>query len=154
MTTPYKPMIYHSTRFPHPEVLCLDKYHNYDFLIVNMGTHPTAYVRIPKTHPFYQTFYDYINPEPVGFEAGPFTFSRNSSEFASYLDTPIPNGWYLGWDYAHIGDFIGGHSDRYPYSSGRKYTTENIIADCKYIINYLLENKNVTRSEEKTNSNL
>ena len=149
MTTPYKPMKY-VPRLLHPaQVLCLGKYKKYDFLAVNMGTHPTAYVRIPSTHKFYEKHYDFINPQPKAFRAGPFTFSRPSSEFASHLDIQIPNGWYLGWDYAHIGDYI---CTPFTHNSNdaRKYTTEDIIADCKYIINYLLENKDVARNRQQT----
>lgn len=132
-------MNYYKERIHPSEVLCIGKYKRYDFFILNMGTHPTAYVRVPKTHPFFGKFYDHCNP-PHGFSGGPFTFADSSSNFANFLDKPIPNGWYLGWDYAHSGDFIGCSS-----LEGRKYTTEEIIADCKDVINYLLEEQNEPR---------
>ena len=143
-----KPMVYHRTHLSPCQVLCLNKYKKYDYFIVNMGTHPTAYVRIPKTHQFYQKNYDYCNP-PHGFSGGPFTFGDNASIFQNQLDTEIPNGYYLGWDYAHLGDWLGHWSDEDNIRMGhRKYTTSEIITDCQQIIEYLEENKNVARKWE------
>ena len=30
------------------ELLCKDKYKNYNYYVLNLGTHPTAYIEIPK----------------------------------------------------------------------------------------------------------
>lgn len=138
MTYSYKPMEYQNTRFEKAKVLCKGTYKNYDFIIVNMGTHPTAYVRLPHTHPAYEKFYDLVNPTPKDVFNQIFTFSDTSAHFKGHLDTEIPEGWYIGWDYAHIGDYVG---SIFPNSSmtinTRKYTTTEIIADCESAINYL-----------------
>ena len=138
-------MVYSNNK-PNPaQVLYLGKYKRYDFFILNLGTHPTAYVRIPRTHPFFGKDYDYCSP-PHGFEGGPFTFSNSSANFANFLDTPIPGGWYLGWDYAHINDWLGYLSDEQNIQMGNhKHTTEEMILDCKNVIEYLLEVKNEPR---------
>lgn len=131
---PCKKMVYYSGRIHPPEVLCLGKYLNYDFLILNMGSHPTAYVRVPKDHPFFGKFYDECNP-PHGFLGGPFTFSDSSANFANLLDQPIPDGWYLGWDYFTIADYS------YMNLNGKKWTTKEIMAHCKEAIEWLIEVK-------------
>lgn len=150
---PCKKMVYYSGRIHPPEVLCLGKYLNYDFLILNMGSHPTAYVKVPKDHPFFGKFYDECNP-PHGFLGGPFTFSDSSANFANLLDQPIPDGWYLGWDYAHVGDYTGYWSEEENMRMGnRKYTTEEIILDCEEVVKYLKE-KYEPRKRQKKNTTL
>lgn len=143
-----KPMIYYKERLTPAEVLSIGQYKRYDFFIVNMGTHPTAYVRIPKTHPFYEKHYDEANPAPKGFLGGIFTFAEHSAHFDGHLDSLIPRGWYLGWDYAHIGDYIGNPFRPFNPETERKYTTEEMIEDCKTVINYLLEKKDVARERD------
>ena len=42
-------------------VLHKGNWKGYDFFILSIGTHPTAYVRIPKEHKYYRKHYDRIN---------------------------------------------------------------------------------------------
>ena len=139
ITQSYKPMVYSNRRLRPSEVLCLAKYKDFIFFVLNMGTHPTAYVQIPENHPYFGKDYEGCNP-PHNFLGGPFTFADSSTVFAEKLDTPIPDGWYLGWDYAHLGDWLGYRSDEENLQQeNRKYTTEEIIIDCETVIEHLIE---------------
>lgn len=46
-----KPMIYTDKR----QIITLDEgtYKGIDYLILSLGTHPTAYVRVPETHRYF-----------------------------------------------------------------------------------------------------
>lgn len=135
----YDDMVYSSKRLSPAHILLLGEYKNYNFFILNLGTHPTAYVRVPETHPFYLKHYDDCNPTSPNSLNQIFTFSDSSANFAKYLDQPIPEGWYLGWDYAHLGDWTGLYSDEQNIRLGnRKYTTEEILKDCDAVIEYLI----------------
>ena len=42
-------------------------------------------------------------------------------------------GWFVGWDYAHYGDYIG-FEEKLPFNlrtGGKKWTTEEIFAEVK-----------------------
>jgi hypothetical protein len=53
-----KKMVYQEER--KIELLYGGEYKGYKFYILNLGTHPTAYIAIPKGHKLYGQDYDYI----------------------------------------------------------------------------------------------
>lgn len=128
----YDDMIYSSKRLSPAHILLLGLHKDYNFFILNLGTHPTAYVRVPETHPFYLKHYDDCSPTSPNSLNQIFTFSDSSANFAKYLDQPIPDGWYLGWDYCTINDYS------YFNPNGKKWTTEEILKDCDAVIEYLI----------------
>lgn len=116
----------------------------YRFIIMNLGTHPTAYIKIPKTHPLYGIEYfelpDYLESVPHGG----FTYSRE------YLFTDNKNkedGWWLGWDYAHWGDFLG--FEPYNKEISKMWTTEEIRAECKEVIEAIEEWRKQKKGSER-----
>lgn len=138
-------------RLDQPELLTFGtRYWGYDFIIINMGTHPTAYVRIPKNHPFFGLHYDEVNKNIVCPDCGKihesevFTFSDSSTNFAHRVKDGelIPEGWWLGWDYAHLGDWQGYLTDEENIEKdNRKYSTEEIVRDCIDVIRFLRKAK-------------
>ena len=113
-----KEMIYNR----HLERLLLDSGSccGYNYFILNLGTHPTAYVEIPVTSKLYKKHYDYINIDVHGG----LTYS------ADYLDIgdDVLKGWFIGWDYAHYNDYLGFeefYSKEFKKNS-KKWTTEEI----------------------------
>ncbi len=149
-----KKMVYQRTRLHPFQVLYLGTYKRYTFFILNMGTHPTAYIKIPKSHPFFQKDYFECNPS-TDFLENIFTFSGNSLAFNNQLDTPVPEGWYLGWDHAHVGDWLGYWSDEENIRQGhRKYTTKEMIEECKLAIIYLIGIKDESRKKRTENSKI
>lgn len=127
-----KPMIYQKER--KIELLYDAPYRNYHFYILNLGTHPTAYVEIPKNNKFYGMNYNDIDNIIVH---GGLTYSADHLFVAN--DKEI-QGWFIGWDYAHYNDYAGYYNDdEFLARQTKKWTTEEIIEECKNVINQLCE---------------
>lgn len=113
-----KEMKYQSDR--KIELLDTGKCCEYTYYILNLGTHPTAYIDIPKSHKYYEKDYNDIDL-PVHYG---LTYARSHLYIAK--DKKI-NGWFLGWDYAHAGDYAGYYK---PYEflglESKKWTTAEI----------------------------
>lgn len=124
-----KEMIYQKDR--KIELLYTEKYKNYQYYILNLGTHPTAYVEISKGHKLYNKNYNDIN---INVHGG-LTYSDNELMGIS------SNNWYIGWDYAHCNDYCG--CEEYMPENirtyGKKWTTEEIIEECKNVIEQIIE---------------
>ena len=126
-----KEMVY-NYNLKKQEILVDGIYMGYHFLIVSYGTHPCAYVEVPKTHPLYKS--DYSEYE--------FDFDVHCG--LTWGDTlSYAKGWYFGWDYRHIGDydaFAEKMAIEYPslkYErelNGKKWTVEEIFEDVKKCI--------------------
>lgn len=128
----FKPMVYDSkSTF---DILADGEYKGYRFFIISYGTHPCAYVALPKTSKFYGKHYedrifDNLNP----FVHGGLTCSgRGLLGKKTYL---------IGWDYVALGDFVG-------YSLGssveltvltKEWTTEGIYEQVKEVIDEIIK---------------
>ena len=114
------------------DVLADDTYKGYRFLIVSYGTHPCAYVVLPKTSKFYGKNYENEIFDDLNFHVhGGLTYSewglkRLWGEKA-YL---------IGWDYVHPGDY-------YEYSLTlfleKKWSTEEIFEEVKEVIDEIIK---------------
>ena len=101
---------------------------------MSLGTHPTAYVEIPKKHKYYNIKYQDIDDVYVH---GGLTYSDN---VLNRGDEQII-GWFIGWDYAHYNDYIG-YEMMFPEfmnTNQKKWSTKEIIEDCLSVINQLIE---------------
>lgn len=114
------------------ELLFNGKYRGYNFYIFSLGTHPTAYIEIPKNHCFYGKSWNEIN---INVHGG-VTYARDH-----LLD--IKNSWFIGWDYAHCDDYTGYEEmlDTSIRIHGKKWTTEQIYKHVKNAIQQLLKEK-------------
>lgn len=104
------------------ELLFNGKYRGYNFYIFSLGTHPTAYIEIPKNHCFYGKSWDEIDI----YVHGGVTYAED------YL-LNIKNSWFIGWDYAHWDDY------NYYLNNGKKWTTKQIYKHVKNAIQQLLK---------------
>jgi hypothetical protein len=109
------------------EHLVKSTYKGYKYLITSLGTHPCAYVKMPRKHKCYKgSYYDL----PISVHGG-VTYSSTHPEFRERV---------VGWDYAHSGDFVA----NMPVFGGHKWTVAEILEDVKSVINQLIAlNKNV-----------
>lgn len=124
-----KQMEYSSER--KREILFEGKYKNYQFYILNLGTHPTAYVEIPKRNKLYGKSYHYIDIDVHGG----LTYSED------YLKGIKENSWFIGWDYGHFGDYMG-YQVKLPVDFSmydKKWTTEEIFEEVKDVINQIID---------------
>ena len=112
-------------------VLYKGKYKGFKYFIISYGTHPCAYVEIPKNHPYYGKCYDEITDD-VAVHGG-FTYSADGLLL-------LENTWILGWDYAHYGDyycFSNGLKHLNHFKDEKRWTTEEIREECRHVIDQL-----------------
>ena len=125
----------HRTR----RVLAYGEVDGYKFVVLNLGTHPTAYVCAPQKHPIYRMKWKEIEDKYENvFDSvhGGLTYADNTLDGdESY--TP-ERGWWVGWDYAHCNDFAGYYvpSDGSLYSL-KRWTVKEILNDVSEIIKEL-----------------
>ena len=132
-TSTMKEMVYTADRLEKPIILDKGNIDGFSYLILNFGTHPTAYVSIPIRHPFYKKDCDDIDIDCHGG----LTFSKDCLEID--LNKKV---WWIGWDYAHTGDYLG-FLEVMPSASliksvcDKKWATEEILSEVKNVIEQL-----------------
>lgn len=100
------------------------------YYILNLGTHPVAYIKIPKGHILFNKDYDDIYEEVDIDVHGGLTYSNDHLYIS---ETQKIEGWFIGWDYAHYGDYAG-YEEMFPENirtGGKRWTTEEIFAEVK-----------------------
>lgn len=125
-----KPMVY--KKRGDIEILDNGVYNGYQYWIVSYGSHPCAYVELPKDHKYYGKDYADI---PIDCHGG-ITYSGCHDK--------ISNSFLIGWDYAHCDDYLYCNSTKFLGSdvqsfldSGKKWTTEEIFEEVKQVIDQL-----------------
>ena len=123
-----KPMIYERYRTNAVEQIAAGTYKGYDYYVLNLRTHPTAYI-------------DVINTSLNGKHYDDIDISCHGGlTYSDYiLKTVDKKGWFIGWDYAHYGDYMD-----YGYETGmndgtKKWSTDEIIRECKRVINQIIK---------------
>lgn len=122
-------MVYTAKRLNPPEMLADGEYKGFHFYVLNLGTHPCAYIDVTDTD---LNGKDYSNID-IACHGG-LTYSDE------YLRTVDKKGWFIGWDYAHWGDYVGYevlYSDNLR-TNGKKWTTDEIVSECKEVIDQLI----------------
>lgn len=132
-----KEMIYQAER--KIEVLDTGTCLGFFYWILNLGTHPTAYVKIPESHKYYQKDYDDIDIQAHGG----LTYAR---DYLYISKNQKLEGWFVGWDYAHCHDYAG-YEEKLPEElrlkpSGKKWTTEEIREEVYKVCEQLLKERN------------
>lgn len=105
------------------KVLLDGKYKNYHFIILSIrGSHPCAYIELDKDHPFYGHDYDEEIFDDMPVHCG-LTYSKDYLQVADIKDT-----WIIGWDYAHLGDYVTMPPDvKWSGKDDHKWTVEEIL---------------------------
>lgn len=122
-----KEMIYSAKR--KREVLANGKYMDIEYYIMNLGVFPTAYIKVPEKNKFYNKNFKEIDLEVNG----------GVTYVADHLwitDENRIEGFFIGWDYAHYGDYCG-YETEFPENlrtGGHKWTTEEILGEVKSAI--------------------
>ena len=114
-----------------------DEYKGYEYVIMSLGTHPTAYVGIPgaEANAIFQKE-DLEESNRINVHGGityenSFIRDENKNEYS--------NGkWWIGWDYAHICDYMSGKDYG---QSGKKWTTKEILEEVKSVVDQIIKEK-------------
>lgn len=114
------------------------------YYILNLGMHPTAYIQIPSNHRLYGKDYDEIYNE-VGIDVhGGITYTK---DYLYISDNQKIDGWFIGWDYAHYGDYAG-YEEKFPENlrtNGKKWTTKEILNEVKVACRQIVYGKKEER---------
>ena len=113
-----KEMIYYKKQ--RCELLASGICFGYKYYVLNLGIHPTAYVEIPQDNKNYKKNYDDIDI----LVHGGLTYSGKCLSF----ENQTLEGWFIGWDYAHYGDYSGALA-YLGKDNGKKWTTKEILVD-------------------------
>ena len=114
------------------DVLADDTYKGYRFFIISYGTHPCAYVALPKTSKFYGKNYEDEIFDDLNFHVhGGLSYSGWS------LHGRLKKEAYaIGWDYVHPGDY-------YELSPtlflGKKWSTVEVYEEVKEAIDEIIK---------------
>ena len=120
---------------PVTELLDIDWYDDgMAYAVVNTrGSHPCAYIQFPGIEKVkdYDSFFIYEDIDDIDdFECcihGGFTF------FGRLDNLGLPGIW-IGWDYAHFGDYTGyglGHTDE------KRWTTDEVATHARKALEYI-----------------
>ena len=128
--------IYYGKRIEPPKVLANRKYKGYGYVIITLGSHPCSYILLPKGHKYHGKFYDDIDLRCHGG----LTYSRDYLLKKSHDNLVTDEEWVIGWDYAHLGDylsfpemFLEGDDD------GHQWTLQELVDEVEETINQLIE---------------
>lgn len=110
---------------PKPTLLARGKYKGYPFSVINVhGTHPCAYVYLPKERDEYPDVHGGIT----------YTGRYPERPLLTVNTRHRKDGVWIGWDYAHSGwDYI----PLIPRLGGIKWTTEEVVREVKQFIDEL-----------------
>lgn len=110
-----------------PEILDSGEYKGHKYVILSLGSHPTAYVENKiGVADYWDNILDDIEVH------GGFTYCGN----AYWDENGIDKTDYLGWDYAHSGDL---YYNSLFSENGKKWTTEEIFSEVKNVIEQLIK---------------
>ena len=123
--------------FKTPKILKPGEYLNYKYVIVSYGSHPCAYVQIPKDHCLYNPNASDMDYMDIVVHGG-VTYAEKG--VCSLMDNEdYCHGFWIGWDYAHGDDY---YYDKYISSNGNQYTIGDIYTDVCSVINQLIKKQN------------
>lgn len=126
--------LYYSTHFL--SVIKKGTYKNYNWIITSCGWHPCAYVEIPKGDRLYELDYTDTDMDSIDCHGG--------VTFTDYRDFGFGKKYYLGWDYAHLGDYSAmPFGDRPLYMpnepNAKKWTIKEIKTEIQSVIKQIKE---------------
>ena len=127
------------------EILARDFHKGYEYLVVSYGVHPCAYIVLQEGQPYYNAkSYDEVD---ITCHGG-CTFVDKGSNFKPL---GFDNSYkVIGWDYGHYNDFSGTYlrdnEARIVFRMTKKWTTKEIIEECKQVIEqlYVLEHSELS----------
>ena len=109
------------------ENLATGTYKGHEYVVRNYGSHPCCYVSIPEGQA--------INENSIVCHGG-ITYNGESLPDEEHVD----GLWWIGWDYAHCGDYIFTGRDPKPHE--KCWCSAELERDCLKVIDQLEERKN------------
>lgn len=135
------PMVYTKaiTQQGNNGVIAQGTYKGLNYYVKNIeGMHPTAYIELSQKFRLYNDAYELEKYEgKVSIEChGGVTYV--SQTLRGVDNDGERNHRFVGWDYGHCTDFSGYYIGSERFSEKKKWTTEEIIEECKEVIEQIL----------------
>ena len=133
----YEPSLYFGQK--DAVILADDTYNDTRYVVVSYHTHPCAYIQLNKDLPIFNDIRDDYNYDDLMLSSPHGGITYMSDELGiPYLEDNQKEGMvWIGWDYAHAGDYVDSPFDH--YNDDKKWTTWEIIRDCISTIDELEE---------------
>lgn len=125
-----KEMVYTNER--KREVLATGYYFGLLYYVLSLGTHPTAYVKIPNDN--WLCSVENYNDIPVNCHGG-ITYKEN---YLRITDNEEIEGEFIGWDYADCNDYAP-YYDEVLSEKTHKWTTKEILEEVKEVCSQIVE---------------
>lgn len=125
----YKEMVYGGER----GVLASGDVDGFKWLVLSLGRHPCAYVKIPVGHKYHNKLYQDIDINDKVH--GCLTYSED--EVAMNPFDKSDDDWFIGWDYAHLGDYSGHSLGSAFNDDAKKWTTTEMVREVMGFIELL-----------------
>ena len=125
-----KEMVY--TKKHKREVLATGYCFGLLYYVLSLGTHPTAYVKIPKDN--WLCSVENYDDIPINCHGG-ITFRDDHLRIA---DNQEIEGEFIGWDYAHCTDYAS-YYDGVLSRNTHKWTTKEILEEVKDVCSQIVE---------------
>lgn len=113
-------------------VLETGSYNGFTYVIKSLGSHPTAYVSIDMPLWFFDS------------DGWKNELTYNSHRDPKIMGLDYSSNW-IGWDYAHFGDYYKGKSAE-TTSPGHHYTMDEIRTDVREMIDNYVDRKKYGRT--------
>ena len=105
-------------------------YKGFHYAIVSYGIHPCAYVEIPEEHKLYDT-------NDIKCHGG-ITYVSKAGLIDPSKENHRDRHW-IGWDYAHFGDYTHLPVNLEILNDGKKWTTKEIFEEVNDVIEQLIK---------------
>ena len=125
-----KEMVYTNER--KREVLATGYYFGLLYYVLSLGTHPTAYVKIPKDN--WLCSVENYDDIPIECHGG-LTFR---ADHLCIADNQAIEGEFIGWDYAHCTDYAPYYDEEFSKDT-HKWTTKEILEEVKEVCYQIVE---------------
>lgn len=102
--------------------------------MVSFVTHPCAYVNVAGTE-FDGMSDDEMDNKGIECHCG-FTYAKST------LHVTDEKGWFVGWDYAHCGDWLGQmelYKGEYGETHQQRHYTVEMIRECMDVIDQIMK---------------
>ena len=96
------------------------------------GGHPCGYVGIPKSHPFAQRT-DGAYEWPIECHGG-LTYDGRQRKLDFFDEDEFAAYCWVGWDYAHYGDYLDYTSPVPMVGQGKVHPVEEVLAEARQVV--------------------
>ena len=144
----FKEMVYNGKN--KSEIICFKEFDDGTALaVINVrGSHPCCYIQFPDIN----KVHDYNSFELYDKETDKYGGVHGGFTFLGELKNYGLEGTWIGWDYAHLGDWtqsIPVERDVFSHFDEKKWTTKELLEECLDALQFIRKGKYEIDYEER-----